>query len=267
MMKTTLGLFFAAVGLLTVAIAVPERVEPPKQVALLDGEGITALRVEGDVDVNIGYGEACNCREDDGDRPKEPHVRWRSDGTGRVDIRRDGDTLVLVASAMDEGAGIEVRPPAGVRFFDIPGGRVSADDPLPAMRVHTRDDLTWSADAASLAVIQTPTAECLASEYCGVAVYVSGRIGDVEVEAGDATVDLQTPDRFGRAVVTLAPESVVTVNHARRVDHIRVEYVDFEGSPLTAAQAEAVRAAAQAAKDAEAEAENESAAAAARVTE
>lgn len=247
-MKATPFVFLAAVGLLTVAIAVPQRVEPPKQTLALDGEGVTSMRVEGDVEVQIDYTPGCDCGEPPEDPQKTPSVRWPSDGEGRIDVRRDGDTLVLVATGL-EGAEIQVLPPAGIRSFDIGRGTLSSTEPLPPTSVRTRGSFGWAADTEALDIVQTPTPECLAEDYCFVFVNVGGRIDDVQIDAGFAQVKLSAPQDFRRAVVRLAPESDLTLEDARRIDNVVVEYVDFDGAPLTAAQAAEVRAALLAEKE------------------
>ena len=250
-MKRTALLFLAAVGLLTVAVAVPRRVEPPQQTQALDGEGIDALRVEGEVVVVIDYTPDCDCR-DDADAPPPtpptPQVGWPSDGDGRVQVRRDGNTLVLKAAGFD-GARITLTPPPGVRRIEVPGGSLQSEDPLPAMSIRTRDSFTWSADTPALDIVQVPSRDCLADDYCRVSLEVAGTIGDVRVEAGRAGVALQKPQRFDRATVRLAPESSLSVEDGRRVDHIVLEHVDFAGEPVSAAVAVRLREALRAARD------------------
>lgn len=258
-MKTAPLVFLAAVGLLVVAIAVPQRVEPPLQTLALDGDGIVALRVEGEVRSEVDYSpDDCDCDETPdahaAGHSADPQVSWPSDGDGRVEVRREGDTLVLEVSGFDgerfgPAAAIQIRPPAGVRRIELHEGVVQSNRPLPPMTVHTRGDLRWYADAASLALVQTPTPECLAEEYCLVSVEIRGTIGDLSVEAGHADVDLQAPHLVGRALVRLAPLSELSLSDARRVGHVAVEYVDFDGRPLSPAEADAARAKALADED------------------
>ena len=50
-------------------------------------------------------------------------------------------------------------------------------------------------------------------------------------------------------VVALAPESSLSVEDGRRVEHIVLEHVDFAGEPVSAAEAERLREARRAARD------------------
>lgn len=225
MMPRSTSAFFLAMVVLAAALMQPA---PPGRSApaqLLDLAGITEVEVRSQSLVGISF------------RKGEPPSFQIEDPEDTVQLDRDGDRLVVTSNSKTF-RGLQLALPATITRLIVGDARVDAADPIPALEIHAAGELHWNGDITNLRLIdKRPDPEPVPADgerlprgcagRCGdefLAVFTigSGRVDQLYVNLRRSGLRIQEPDDIGKARLELGAEAWLTLQHAKRVDHIQI---------------------------------------------
>jgi len=227
------------------AFATAQPVVPPERVAALDVSGIDTLRVRSNDELQIVVDDA-----------KKPTVSHPDSTKSTLKLRREGSTLVVDYQKEGNAGLLRLTVPPSVHRFDINGGRITAKVPMAEAEVLSPDELSWDGDVRRLVLRDTAKVSARlpapGKEECDLCspglANVDGHIGVLRVYSPKAQLMLAHPDNIGIVYAWLGSDGSVSMNNARRFDHIHVMNEDDGESEPTRPPAVAPSAGAMAAR-------------------
>jgi hypothetical protein len=235
----------ATLGAVLLAFATAQPVVPPERVDPLDVSGIVTLRVRADEHVQILVDDA-----------KKPTIAYPDSTKSTLRLRREGNTLVVDYGHESNDGVLRLTVPPSVHRFDITEGSVTARVPMAEAELLSPDQMSWDGDVRRLVLRDTARVSkrlpAPGKEECdgctaGLAS-VDGHIGVLRVYSPRAQLSLDHPDNIGIVYAWLGSEGSVSMNNARRFDHIHVMNEDEGESAPTQPPALAPSAGAMAAR-------------------
>lgn len=224
MMPRTLACFGLALLVLAAALVLPGPQSQERELQPLDTTGIREVEVRSPdiIRVTLSAEEA-------------PGYRTNNDEHA-VQVRREGDRLVLESQASGYGALALVLPP-DIGTLVVPGARIEAESRPGRLEVRTTGNLYWSGDAGEVllhdlrappppdpgrrAGVADAEHRCLGD--CVRLIEVEwGRIDHLEVRLQRSGVAINRPDRIGEVRLHLGADAWFSLGHARGFANLQV---------------------------------------------
>lgn len=204
-----LALYLAAVGLAT----------PPRSIeraVALDMAGVRAVTLRSPGFVTLRLGSRF-----------PPALHYTPAEGETVDVRRDGDTL-LITSTMDNYNQLRIDLPATVAALDLERASVDSESPLEEMQLRASGTVSWSGDVRHLDLVGTERGmDCPRSLPCARRLSVeSGRIERLTASIPNGVIALGASDTIGEAQLRLGPQAKLSLGAATRLEHLRVVPLD-----------------------------------------
>jgi len=205
----------AALGTIVVALSTANAIDAPEKTTLLDVSGIDTLEVASNrsIDIEIDSGKPARAKYDDSTK-------------SRLRVHREGNRLV-VDSELDGYVEFQLSVPASVHRFVLDGGKVHTKETLPEVEFLAKGDVTWNGNAGRLVmrdIKDRKKGPCKCNYVLDFSV--AGTIGDAWFYSPNGQLHLSAPDEVGQVHAWLGPKGNVSLENARRFDHIHL--VDSE---------------------------------------
>ena len=203
-----------ALGIIVLTLSTAKAITPPRVVTALDTVGIDTLEVRSNHNVDITISSS------------EPAFATFDNSTAaRFSAHREGSRLVLDAH-MEGYENLKLLVPASIHRYLLQDGALHTKERLPSVELLATGDVSWDGDARQLVMRDVNGSKRPSKcDQCGTATDFSvggGDIGEALFYSPEGRLKLQDPDAIDSVYAWLGPDGGITLDGARRFDHIHL---------------------------------------------